>query len=64
MPHITELKAEECPNLENKRLGVQFLEADLVIGLPLFVAQRPESHTHCDVGVGHPGDSDRCQFGW
>ena len=48
-------QAEECPNLENKRLRVQFLEADLVtIPLPLFVAQWPESHTHCDVGVGHP----------
>lgn len=64
-PHITELKAEERPNLENKRLRVQFLEADLVtIPLPLFVAEWPEPHTHRDVGVRHPcpWHSNRCQI--
>jgi hypothetical protein len=42
------------PNLENKRFGVQFLEADLItIGLPFFVTQRPEPYAYGD--VGHPG---------
>jgi hypothetical protein len=55
-PHIKELKAEKCPNLQNEGPRVQFLEADLVaVPLPLLVAERPESHAHCDVGVGHPG---------
>jgi hypothetical protein len=40
-------------DLENKRLGVQFLEADLVtIGLPLLVTQRSEPHAHGH--IGHP----------
>jgi hypothetical protein len=53
VPHIvTELKAEECPNLENKRLLVQFLEASiLTINLSLFMDEWSELHTHSDVGV-------------
>lgn len=52
MPCLLKPKTEECSNLENKRLRVQFHEADLVaISLPLFVAQRSESQSH----VGHPG---------
>jgi hypothetical protein len=44
----------EGPDLENKRLRVQPLEADVVaVGLPLLVAQRSEPHAHGH--VGHPG---------
>jgi hypothetical protein len=51
-------KGRRVPNLENKRLLVQFLEASIfTINLPLFVDEWPELHTHSDVGVWHPGIS-------
>lgn len=61
MTYLLKPKTEVCPNLENKSFRVQFLEADLVTCLPLFMAQWSESHAHSH--VGHPGSQIGVKFG-